>query len=448
MTRWLAVVGLVCAACGALMLVLPSRDLVLAFSALGLVTVGLALLVPASVIAFVSVCNGFIRSDRLLPERLGCQTVGATINRTGTAAAALMIASATGVGIGIMVLSFRVSVSDWLDDVLRADFYVSGTATAISADNAPIDAVLIDAIRAINAVAATSTVLRTKARGPRGEFRLSAFELPAPARLGFRFLRGAPQAVWTRWELEDVVIVTEPLAYHNRLSVGDELSLRTQAGLVAFRVVGVYADYATEHGSISMSRATHDRHWEDQRYDGIGVYAREGAPLGALSDAISTLTANRPDLEVHARQRLKETSLTIFDRTFLITDVLRLVAIVVAFVGVFGALLAQQLERIREYGTFRALGFSDGELGRVVMTQTGVIGVTAATLALPVGVLLAVLLIDVINVRSFGWSMTLHVPGSYLIQSWVITVAAALLAGIYPAYKAINIPPAVALREE
>ena len=121
---------------------------------------------------------------------------------------------------------------------------------------------------------------------------------------------------------------------------------------------------------------------------------------------------------------------------------------IIAFVGILSALMALQLERAKEIAVLRAQGLTPGEVWRLVQTQTGVMGLIAGVLALPVGVAMALLLILVINLRSFGWSMDVHVDAAILLQALGLAVAAALIAGIYPAYRMATISPAGALREE
>ena len=57
-------------------------------------------------------------------------------------------------------------------------------------------------------------------------------------------------------------------------------------------------------------------------------------------------------------------------------------------------------------------------------------------------------LIDVINKRSFGWSMQHFLPSGVLLEAIVLALVAALLAGIYPAFKSARVNPSRALREE
>jgi len=121
---------------------------------------------------------------------------------------------------------------------------------------------------------------------------------------------------------------------------------------------------------------------------------------------------------------------------------------VVAFVGVLGALMALQLERRRELGTLRAIGFTPAQIWGLVTSQTVLMGLIAGLLALPLGMALAAGLIFVVNQRSFGWSMDLQIVPSVLIQAVALAVVAAFLAGVYPAFKMATSTPAAALREE
>jgi putative ABC transport system permease protein len=75
-------------------------------------------------------------------------------------------------------------------------------------------------------------------------------------------------------------------------------------------------------------------------------------------------------------------------------------------------------------------------------------GLVAGVLALPVGVLLAVVMIHVVNRRSFGWTLQMELGGDVVFQSLGLALAGALLAGLYPAWKMSRTLPALGLREE
>ena len=138
----------------------------------------------------------------------------------------------------------------------------------------------------------------------------------------------------------------------------------------------------------------------------------------------------------------------VFDRTFTITTVLQVLASAIAFVGVLSALMAIQLERQREIAVLRALGMTRAQVWSVITAQTGLMGTLAGLLCLPLGLTMAVMLTDVINRRSFGWSIDLSVDPAALLQALGLAVVAALLAGVYPAIRMTRSEPALALRED
>ena len=57
------------------------------------------------------------------------------------------------------------------------------------------------------------------------------------------------------------------------------------------------------------------------------------------------------------------------------------------------------------------------------------------------GFALALILIYVINVQSFGWTIQFHVPGWFLLQMSVALAVATALAGLYPARIAAAVDP-------
>jgi len=115
---------------------------------------------------------------------------------------------------------------------------------------------------------------------------------------------------------------------------------------------------------------------------------------------------------------------------------------------VLSALLLLQLEKEKEIGILRALGLTGRQLWRLVMLETGIMGLVAGLLAMPTGYALALILIYIINKRSFGWTLQLLLTPEAFLQALLIAMTAALLAGIYPARKMGRMAAAAAIREE
>lgn len=428
------------------LLVASAQSLLAGFAALGALIVAAVLLVPRLIARLLGCIDHALARHLPVPERLALKAGRRSLGRIGLAIAALMAATATSVGVGLMVGSFRTAVGDWLEQLLRADFYVAQDG----ADHAPppIDERLMERLRAVPDVAVTSRVRRLDAAGTTGRQRIVAYDLPAQARAGFRFIAGDPMTIWPAWSRGAAVVISEPYAWHHRLALGDEVELETPQGPLTLPIAGVYQDYGNERGVIAIAWTTYTRHWQDQRAHGAGVYMRHGADRAQLRLALERATATLPTLAVASNGELRARALAVFDRTFAITDVLTLFASVIAALGVFNALLALHLERAREYAVMRATGCSRAELRRCLYVQTVWVALAAVVLAIPLGTAIALLLIEVINVRSFGWSMQLGWHTEAVVLPTVLALGAALAATVYPAERALTIPPAAALRDE
>ena len=281
-----------------------------------------------------------------------------------------------------------------------------------------------------------------------GLTRLVALGFSDARDLGYRFKEGDPDAARRALSTASAVIVSEPFAWRRGLAVGDLLTLRSDTGPASFPVAGVFFDYASDQGYVVMARELYDRHWQDRGTSALALFLEDGHDTALMVPQLQERCEGIQELLVRSQGAIREVSLEIFDRTFRITDVLRLLATVVAFVGVLSALLALQLERARELGVLRAHGMTARELWLLVTAQTGLMGLAAGLLALPLGALFASILTGEINRRSFGWSLPLDLSAAPILETLALAVLAALLAGLLPARRMSRTSPAEALRTE
>jgi putative ABC transport system permease protein len=107
-----------------------------------------------------------------------------------------------------------------------------------------------------------------------------------------------------------------------------------------------------------------------------------------------------------------------------------------------------QLEKAREIGILRALGMTNTQIGRMVFMESGLMGLTAGLLALPAGYVMALILVHVINLRSFGWTIQMNVTPQPFLWAIALSVGAALIAGIYPVYRMTRVSTIETLRME
>jgi putative ABC transport system permease protein len=438
--RRAAYVALPVLAASGLVLAFGPSQLYAAFAGLfGILAAG-ALLTPLATVALMSAIDRGLAGRAGIPVTLAVRGVSASLSRTGVATAALAVSVATVNGVGLMIASFRSSLDEWLQTTLTADVYVNASAAAVLSDLA--------ASGALTALPGVEGLMLTRARivpTPHGDVAIRAVQ-PGARGWGLTLVDGSDATAFEALAGGTAVIASERLLFASKLRVGDELELPAPNGLRRLPIAGAFRDFNTGVPAVVMALDRYRSDWRDDELTGIGLDVAAGTDVAAVEEAVRSLAG--PTARIRSSARLEELSLAVFDRTFKVTEVLRVLAGIVAFLGILSALLAIELERARELSVLRTLGFTPGGLGATLLTQTGLLGLAAGLAAVPIGTALALLLVHVINRRSFGWTMDFVLTPQALASGVSLAVVAALLAGIYPAWRAGRIDLGAALRED
>ena len=437
----IAAAGIATMAIAVAVLLFSGRDLVAGLAAVFLLILGFALCVPIAVRRAATLLSPAAQAVGGTSARIAVAGIATGLSRAAVAIVALAVAVSATIGVSVMVDSFRGSVKSWLEQSLQADIYTGVFRGAIEPE-------LIEDISNLPGVVEVSTSRRSSIEETTGRTQLLAIRMAPGGYAGTGLLEGDPEAVWAAWENEPVVLVSEPYAYRYRVMPGDSITLPTSAGSREFRVAARYQSYDVNASAVLMSRANYDRYFDDDGVDTLGLYLADDASVDDVIEQVIAISEGRQRLRIDSNARIRDLSLEIFDQTFVITDVLYWLALGVAFVGILGAMLALQLERAREFATLRALGMTPGQVGRMVTLQTGVMGVLSGAAAIPLGVIMAWVLIKVINRRAFGWQIDMSVAPGILVSALAFATLASLLAGLYPAWRAAQSRPAIVMREE
>jgi putative ABC transport system permease protein len=445
-SRWLLLSSAVMGSAAGALVYFSERSLLAGFVALFLLLLTVAAITPAML--RWSALAGARLAGRFSPiARLALGDISASLSRTGVAVAALGLAIAAMIGVSIMVESFRESLRAYLVRTIRADLFVSAPGPGFGRPERRIEPDVLSALLAVPGIADHAESRRVIVDSARGPVPLDALRFGPANRPGIPLTIGDPLKVWPAVDAGDI-IVSEPLAWHQHVTQGDALKLRTASGPRAFRIAGIYREYGNDRGTILMSRDVYRRLWHDDAVTAVGLFLRPGESVAEVRDAIRAATRERQSLAITSNAAVRELSMTIFERTFVITRVLYWLTAGVAAIGLVSALLAWELERSHELAIVRALGLTPRGAGALIEAQTGFMGLAAFVAAIPAGVLTAVLLITVINRRAFGWQIDLHITGVQLANALGVAMVAALAAGLYPAWRTARAPLASDIREE
>ena len=143
---------------------------------------------------------------------------------------------------------------------------------------------------------------------------------------------------------------------------------------------------------------------------------------------------------------IKAFSLSVFERTFTVTDALNILTLSVAGFAILMSLLTLAGMRLPQLAPVWALGLTRARLGRLELLRAVLLALLTTVLALPLGLALAWALLAVVNVAAFGWRLPMYLfPLDYLRLGGLAILAAAL-AALWPARKLARTPPAALLQ--
>ena len=153
---------------GGVLLVLPSRSVLLSFAGLFGVVMGLALLTPLTTTLLMGWAAPLANRTVGILGAMAARGVVTAMSRTAPAMAALVVAVSVTVGLGTMISSFRETVSRWLDGTLQADIYVSVPGLLSSRAQGTLDPRVVDTLSAHPDIQGYSTYREATVRDDEG----------------------------------------------------------------------------------------------------------------------------------------------------------------------------------------------------------------------------------------------------------------------------------------
>ena len=424
-----------------ILFILPNAHIYVSFAGVFGVLVGVSLLTGALLLYLHPVLKWLLYRLGRLPGKVAAGNIQQNLGRTAVAVAAFMVALSMSVGLGAMIGSFRHSLIWWMDAQLQGDLYIGKIGEAEVPDEFYEELRKMPGLGGVHPYRNVQILYRGT---PVYVSAVGASVLQRYTRFGW--LNGGNE----NWEpvKRGGVVVSESFSRRFGVRSGDRIVLEGNQGPVEFEVGGVFYDYTTEHGLIMMDRSVYLDVFGDHTLNDIGIFIDPGNPRRKeLIEEVKS-RAEKRGLPVQTLAEFRAHILEVFDNTFAVTRSMRALAIVVAFFGIAGALLTLFMERRREFGIYRALGFSTAQVAGLTLLEGLGMGLVSFLLSIGVGTLVAVLLIKVINLRSFNWTIFYYPAVEPYILTAVTAVVASLGAAAYPIWKVCRTYPQMQIREE
>lgn len=391
----------------------------------------MACLVPWVLNFFLRWNRALLTSGRGAAGLLAWASLAGGVRRISLPVSALGGTLALSTAIAIMVGSFRQTLIYWVENSLAADLYVrAGTKRGVGMD-APLSPDTLKVLTSHPAVEASDMLRSFDIPYQGGRIVLAAADFGVMAQRGKLAFQNLPEwrEVLRSCRGQDSVTVSESFSLRYQVHIGEMVSLPTQRGAAAFRIAGIYYDYSNDRGTVTMDHTTYERHFGPLQATNAAIFLRPGSDPEQVREELLLRLGSSKRLTIFTNASLRAEVLRIFDRTFSITWALEAIAIMVAMAGVATTVFTLVLERQEELRLLRQLGAARGQLRRTVAVESGFLGLAGQLLGLVSGFGLSFILIYVINVQSFGWTLQFHPPWILLAEFTVTLPAATALAG-------------------
>ena len=363
----------------------------------------------------------------------------AAIGMAGIVASfALMIAMAT------MVASFRNSVDDWLTRVLPAPLYVRAAPGASTAFFSQAD---IERIKSHPAVerAEFSRAVRLQLDPQRAQVALIARPIDAANPGAMLPLTGAT-APWTQG-MPPPIWVSEPMVDIYGMRVGQTVELPLGGRSQAFTIAGMWRDYARQFGAIAMRTSDYQSLTGDNTVTDAAVWLKPGyVPSRVIAELRKQVES--PAAEFAETGEIRQISLRIFDRSFAVTYVLEIVAIVIGLIGIAATFSSQAIARTREFGMLRHIGLTRRQILQMLALEGALLTALAIAVGLVTGLVVSIVLIEVINPQSFNWTMDFNAPQGLIAVLMMALMAAAVATAVLAGRRAVSIDAVRAVSED
>ena len=398
--------------------------LVAGFAALGALLLGAALLLPLVLSCLLMLGSRIARG--VVAQWFWADT-RQQLPGLSLALMALLLALAANAGVGTMVQSFRLTFTGWLDQRLASELYVTTRSVEES-----------EKVR-------DWLTPRSDAVLPIWNTEVQLFGQPVQVygiadhvtyRDHWPMLEAAPQA-WDVIARGEGVFANEQLARRVPLALGDEVVLE---GGTRLPVTGIFSDYGNPKGQILIGTGLLDTLYPEAnrlRYAARIAPEKAEGLANELREAFALPRENVID-----QASVKAFSLKIFERTFAVTAALNVLTLGVAFLAILASLVTLAGMRLPQLAPAWAMGMTVRRLALLEILRSVALAGFTMIAAVPVGLVLAWLLLAVINVEAFGWRLPMHVFPLDWLRLLALALVSAGLAAAIPALRLLRLAPA------
>jgi putative ABC transport system permease protein len=381
-----------------------------------------------------------------LEGRLAADNLIRSPGRTGLVIAALAATGALMVQTAGFIHSTEVALLTWIDEKIAADLFVVSGTSATSA-GLPMREKVGQKLRADPRVEMVLPV-----RGHQMLFReriviMLALDVDQLMQAGPDKPLAKTFQHFPELTREGTALVSENFAALHSVGRGDKLTLPGPDGDVTVEVLGTLQDYTWNRGTIIVNRGWFRKKFKDDQVDIFDVWLKDGVDRDEMAkDLEQQGWVKEGLLVVVTREKGRDVIVSMIRKLYGMLYAQQFIVGLVALLGVMSSLFISVLQRRRELGLLRAVGASRPQVLRSVLAEATLMSVIGGLIGFVVGLVLEWYVVRILLLDEAGWVFPMHVPWGACGMVFIVSVAAATLVGLWPAYNAtrMRIPDAIA----
>ncbi|MBI1800181.1 MAG: ABC transporter permease [Chloroflexi bacterium] len=383
---------------------------------------------------------------------IGSGNVQRARGRTALTVAALMVGVAMVISVGGLTQSFRADITQWMENAIGGDLYVRSplpmryelggrlAATGGVRAAAPVRYFSVKRIAPATGQPDGDTSMVFVAIEPLSYQQTSHFQFATGT-------KGREEELLAQLAGGGAVFLGTTLADRFQIKQGDSLRLNTQRGPVEFAVAAVIVDFTAQGNSLTGSWSDMRRYWGVNDASTFILKLAPGAGAQSVAEAIKSRYGESFHVQVETSHEYRERITRLTDQSFALFDVLNLIGIIVAALGVVNTLMMNVLERLREIGMLRGLGMTRAQVGKMILAESAAIGLIGGAFGLAFGLFLSQVFLRGVNGLN-GYELQFVWPLAGIAQGIVIALVVSQVAAAYPAWRAARTNIVSAIQHE
>jgi putative ABC transport system permease protein len=396
---------------------------------------GITLVIPATVSIWEKLSRPIMRLIYGSSGTIGSRNIERSKVRTTLTVAALLVGVAMIVVVRLMTAAFSTDIIEWIDAYLGGDIYVYSSI--------PLRASLPQQLSGLTGVVSATPIYYQNAEFTDGvlaleEITFMAVDPPSYLRVtNFVFSDSSADQNSALSKLNEggAVLISSVISEKYGLVAGDNIWLKTRSGLTSFEVAEVVVDFYNRGLVVTGNRHDLRRFFRTDSVSMVLLKVDDGARVSDVITAIDEVYGKRYRLSMESNTSIRETVATLMNTAFSLFDVMGVLSVMVASLGVVNTLTMNIMERTQEIGMLRAIGMTRSQVIKMVLAEAGLMGVIGGLVGLVFGILLSRIFLAGMSAMS-GYSLEFSVPIEAVILGLIVALVVSQIAAIQPARRA------------